>query len=147
MTMGTEGDRTMIRAQRVRRLVGLGVVLLLAVVACGDDASGDAERFCETNADLGQLDDPFEVDPDEARDVVRQGRLLLDGFVSVAPEEIRESVEVAADYFRMRLDQAEAAEFDPAQLDQTDVDAKAASAETMPARAAIEDWVSANCST
>lgn len=134
----------MIRSHPARRMVGFGVALLLVVAACGDDAA-DPERFCEINDELEQLDDPFEVDPDEARDVVRQGRLLLNEAVKVAPDELRDSVEVAADSFGVFLDLAESADFDASQLDEADFEV-AFSAEVIAAAQALEEWLDANCS-
>ncbi len=134
----------MIRSHPARRMVGFGVALLLVVAACGDDAA-DPERFCEINDELEQLGDPFEVDPDEARDVVRQGRLLLDEAVKVAPDELRDSVEVAADSFGVFLDLAESANFDASQLEDADFEA-AFSDEAIAAAQALEEWLDANCS-
>ena len=135
----------MIGSPRVRRVVVMGVVLLLAVAACGDDDAADPERLCEINDEIEQLD-PFEVPPDEARAMVREGRVLLDEAVEVAPDEIRPSVEIAAASFRLFLDLAEAADFDLEQVDLAEVEA-AFSDEAIAAGDALEEWIDANCFT
>lgn len=134
----------MSRSQRVGRLVGLGVVLLFVVAACGDDDAADPQRLCEINDEIEQLD-LFGVALDSVRDVVREGRLLMDEAVKVAPDEIRDSVELAADSFRLFLDLVEAAEFDPGQINEEDL-AAAFSDEALAAGEALEEWVDANCS-
>ncbi len=138
----------MIGSSRAMRVVVMGVVVLLAVAACGDDAA-DPERFCEINAELDQIDDPFELPPDEAREIVRRGRDLLDELVEVAPAEIRPSVEIQVDSFAPFFDLFEAADFDAAQMDEAEIEAvfeTAFSGESGAAFDAIEEWVDANCS-
>lgn len=132
-----------------KRSVVLGVVLLLTVAACGDDAA-DPERFCEIDTEFDQLDDPFELPPDEARELLRRGRGLLDESVKVAPDEIRSSVEIQVDSFAPFFDLFDVADFDAAQMDEAEVEAffeAAFSGESEAAFDAVEEWVDANCST
>ena len=139
----------MIGSPRARRVVAMGVVLLLAVAACGNDDAADPERFCEIDAEFDQMGDPFELSPDEAREFLRRGRDLLDESVRVVPDEIRLSVEIQVDSFAPFFDLFEAADFDTAQMDEAEVEAvfeTAFSGESEAAFDAIEEWVDANCS-
>lgn len=132
-----------------KRTVVLGMVLLLLAAACGDDAA-DAERFCEIDAEFDQLDDPFELSPDEAREFLPRARGLLDESVKVAPDEIRSSVEIQVDSFAPFFALFEAADFDAAQMDEAEVEAvfeTIFSGESDAAFDAVEEWVDANCST
>ena len=123
----------------------LGLALLLVVVACGEDFATDPERFCELDFRIGDLEDPFEVPSDEARDIVRQGREFLDQALKVVPSEIRCAAEVAADAFRSYLGLAEAAEFDPDQVEDGALRALV-TAEATDAFDVLEEWRDANCS-
>ncbi|MEE8497640.1 MAG: hypothetical protein V3S62_03815 [Acidimicrobiia bacterium] len=129
----------------IGRVIVVGMALLLVTAACGDDAAADPDRFCEINADLNALDDPFDSSPDAARAIVREGRALLDEAVRVTPDEIRDTVDLAAESFRLFLDFAEAADFDPERVSLEDVEA-AFSAESIAAGEAIDEWAEANCS-
>ncbi|MEE9298513.1 MAG: hypothetical protein V3V29_05705 [Acidimicrobiia bacterium] len=135
----------MIGSPRARRVVVVGVVLLLAVAACGDDDAADPERFCEINTEIEEFD-PFNGPPDEAREAAREVRSLIDEAVEVVPDEIRPSVEVAADSFRSFLDLFEAADFDVSQLDEADLE-EAFSDEVEAATDAMDEWIDANCTT
>ena len=128
----------------MKRLV-LGLALLLVVVACGEDFAADPERFCELDFKIGDLEDPFEVLSDEARDIVRQGREFLDEALEVVPGEIRGAAEAAADAFRSYLGFAEAAEFDPDQVEDGALRALV-TAEATDAFDVLEEWRGANCS-
>ncbi|MEE9298411.1 MAG: hypothetical protein V3V29_05180 [Acidimicrobiia bacterium] len=139
----------MIGSSRAGRVVVVGIMLLLVVAACGDDAA-DPERFCEIDAEFDQMGDPFELPPDEVRELLRRGRDLLDESVKVAPDEIRLSVEIQVDSFAPFFDLFEAADFDAAQMDEAEVEVvfeTAFSGESGAAFEAIEVWVDANCST
>ena len=131
------------------RWVAIGAVVLL-VAACGDNGSGaNAERYCEIETEFEQLDDPFELPPNEARETVLEGRDLLDESVRVAPDEIRSSVKTSVDSFMPIIDLFEAADFDATQIDQAEIDAlfkTAFSGENEQASEAVEAWVTANCS-
>ncbi len=144
----------MIGSPRTSRVVAMAVVLLLAAAACGDDDGSGAnpERFCEINAELDQEQDPdpFELPPDEAREALREFQNLIDEAVSVAPDEIRSSVEAVADSFTPVLDFFEAANFDIANVDEAELDAlfdAAFSDETDDEGAAMDEWIAANCSS
>jgi len=77
--------------------------------------------------------------------MVREGRALLDEAVRAAPDEIRDVVDLAAESFRLFLDFAEAADFDPERVSLEDVEA-AFSPESIAAGDAIDEWAEANCS-
>ncbi|MEE8498428.1 MAG: hypothetical protein V3S62_07830 [Acidimicrobiia bacterium] len=131
------------------RNFALGMVLLLVVAACGDDAA-DAERFCELNAEIEQADDFFELSPDEARVAVGEARGTIDEMVKVAPEEIAPSIELLAAYFVPILDLFEAADFDSTRLDDGEIDAAFDAAftdETDAASDTLDAWVDTNCTT
>jgi hypothetical protein len=116
------------------RRVATAVVLLLAAAACGDDDSAaNPERFCEIiNTELEQLGDPFELAPDEAREVVRS------------------SVEAVADSFTPYFDLMEAADFDVAQVDEAELDAlfndEVFADQGDDGLAAVDEWMATNCS-
>ncbi len=132
-----------------KRTVALGMVLLVFVAACGDDAA-DPERFCEIDAEIDQLDDPFELPPDEAREFLRLARGLFDESVEVAPDEIRSSVEIQVDSFAPFFELFEAVDFDAAQIAEAEVEAifeTVFSGDNEAAFDAVEEWVDANCST
>lgn len=143
----------MIGSRCTNRIVAMAVVALLvaAATACGDDdgSSANPERFCEINAELEQQGDPFELPPDEAREAAREFQDLIDEAVTVAPDEIRSSVEVVADSFTPVLDLLEAADFDVAQVDEAELEAlfdAAFSDEGDDAGAAMDEWIAASCS-
>lgn len=132
-----------------KRTIALGMVLLLLTAACGDDTA-DPERFCEIDAEFDQLDDPFELSPDEARELLPRARGLLDESVKVAPDEIRSSVEIQVDSFAPFFELFEAVDFDAAQIDEAEVEAifeTVFSGDNEAAFDAVEEWVDANCST
>ena len=123
----------------------------MLAAACGDDDGSGAnpERYCEIDAEFDQLGDPFEVPPDEAREMIREGRDLWDELVKVAPDEIRLSVETWVHSFTPIFDLFEAADFDAAQVDQAELDAafeESFSGESGDAYEVTEEWVTANCS-
>ena len=62
-----------------------------------------------------------------------------------APDELRDSVAVAADSFGVFLDLAESTDFDASQLNEADFEA-AFSDEAIAAAQALEEWLDANCS-
>ncbi len=122
----------------------------MMTAACGDDAGADPERFCEIDAEMDQLGDPFELPPDEARDMVQTGRDLLDESIKVAPDEIRSSVEIEVESFDPFFDLFEAADFDVTQIDEAEIEAMfetVFSGENEAAFDVVEAWVDANCST
>ena len=132
-----------------RRNFALGVVLLLVVAACGDDAA-DADRFCELNAEIEQADDFFELPPDEARVAVGEARDAIEEMVKVAPEEVGPSIELLATSFVPILDLFEAADFDSTRLDDGEIDAAfdaALTDETDAASDALDAWIETNCTT
>jgi len=131
------------------RNVALGMVLLLVVAACGDDAAG-AERFCELNAEIEQVGDFFELPPDEARVAAGEARDIIEEMVKVAPEEISPSIDLMAAYFVPILDLFEAADFDNTRVNEAEIDAAFDAAftdETDAASDALDAWVDTNCST
>jgi hypothetical protein len=128
----------------VKRFV-LGLALLLVVVAYGEDSVVDPGRFCELDFEIGDLEDPFDVPAVEAGDIVRRGRGLLDEALEVVPDEIRAAAEAAADAFRSYLDLAEAAEFDPARIEEEAFRALVTD-EVTAAFEVLEQWRDANCS-
>jgi hypothetical protein len=139
---------------RTRRIVATGVALLLEVAACGDDDAADAERFCEIIAEGGRLNESLAgidpglfgvgVDPDEARDTVGEARNLIDQAATVAPDEIRPSFDVVADWARHIFDLVEEADFFVLQVDQAEF---TPSAEVIAANDALAEWGDANCSS
>ena len=132
--------------RRTVRVVVLGMVLLLA--ACGDDAADPEERFCEIAEKFDQLGALFELAPNEARDVVREWRLLLDEAVRVAPDEIRDSAEIVADAFTLLFDLLEEVDFDMALVDPAEMDAALGRVSSGNDHAdAAYEWIDANCST
>jgi hypothetical protein len=136
------------------RVSAVGVVLLLAVAACGDEGAADPDPFCGTYVDgqqisetlFGSGDAPIGlgVDPDEARQAVGEGRNLIDEYAAMAPDEIRTSVDVLADRTTRLFDLIEAAEFYVYQVDRAEF---ALSAEVVAAGDALEEWIGANCRT
>ena len=124
----------------------LALILLLVVVACGDDAAADPERFCELDFQIGDLDDPFDVPSDEARDIVREGRAFLDEALKVVPDEIRDAAEVAANSFGSFLDLAEAAEFNSEQVEEEAFQALLDDEASTAAFELLDEWTDANCS-
>lgn len=132
------------------RRVTIFIVVGLLAGACSDDDAADPERFCAIQVEFDQLGDPFELPPDEARELVREAEILIDESVEVAPDEIRASAEIVADSFTRIVDVLEAADFDAPQIDQADLDAAfeaAFSGEAGVASDAVDEWVDANCST
>ena len=123
-----------------RRVVALGVVLLLGVAACGGNDAADPERFCEINTELEQLGNS------EDREVVAETRDLLDEALRVAPEEIRPSVEIVVDSLTVLYDALEAADFDQEQMELPD-EFFDPSSEVPAASDAMGEWIDANCST
>jgi len=123
-----------------RRVVALGVVLLLGVAACGGNDAADPERFCEINTELEQLGNS------EDREVVAESRDLLDEALRVAPEEIRPSVEIVVDSLTVLYDALEAADFDQEQMELPD-EFFDPSSEVPAASDAMGEWIDANCST
>ena len=141
----------MIGSRRTYRVVAMAVVLSLAAAACGDDdgSSANPERFCEINAEIEQQGDPFDLPPDEASAALREFQSLIDEAVSVAPDEIRSSVEAVADSFQPFVDFFEARDFDVVDVDQSEVDAlfdAAFSEEDDDPGAAMDEWIATNCS-
>jgi hypothetical protein len=138
--------------------VAIGAVVLLAAAACGDDGSGaNPERFCELAAGLDQnSDDPWELPPDEAREALLEFQDLMDEAVSVAPDEVRASVEYIAETNALVRDFFEAHDFDIADVDEAELDALEAEADALSAElearsaddlgAGPEEWIAANCS-
>ncbi len=126
---------------RTRRVVAIGVVLLLGVAACGGNDAADPERFCEINTEQEQSGDPL-----GDREEVAESRDLLDEALRVAPEEIRPSVEIVVDAFTVLWDALEAADFDQEQMELPD-EFLDPSSEVPAATDAIEEWIDANCST
>ena len=132
-----------------KRTVMLGIVLLLVVAACGDDAA-DPERFCEIVDEIDNLGDPFELSPDETRAVVDEARDLLAESASVAPDEVRPSFELWRDEFEPFFDLFEAAGYDSSQIDDAALDAAFTAISTDESDAsydAMQAWIDANCST
>ena len=147
----------MIGVLRTRRIVAIGVVVLLAVAACGDDDAADPERFCEIEAELWQLDDEFfgnnlmnagGASPDEARETVGEARNLIDEMATVAPDEIRPSVDMAVDLATQVFDLIEEADFYALQVDQTELATvlETAAAEVIAAGDDLGEWIDDNCS-
>jgi hypothetical protein len=138
------------------RWVAIGAVVLLAAAACGDDGSGaNPERFCELAAVLDQnSDDPWELPPDEARQALLEFRDLIDEAVSVAPDEVRASVEYVAELNALVRDFFEAHDFDIADVDEAELDALEAEADALEAVAlsaddlgvGFDEWIAASCS-
>jgi hypothetical protein len=132
-----------------KRMLVLGLVLLTMTAACGDADAADPERFCEIDAEMDQLGDPFELPADETREVAQTARSLVDESVKVAPDEIRSSVEIQADSFEPFFELFEVADFDLAQIDEGEIDAMFEtmfSGENDAAFEAIDEWIDANCS-
>ena len=139
------------------RWVAIGAVVLLAA-ACGDDGSGaNPERFCELAAALDQnSDDPWEMPPDEAREALLEFADLMDEGVSVAPDEVRASVEGVAELNALVRDFFEAHDFDIADVDEAELDALEAEADALSAElearsaddlgVGVEEWIAGNCS-
>ena len=124
---------------RSRRVVALGVVLLLGVAACGGNDAADPERACEINTELHQLGSL-----DQDREVVAETRNLLDEALRVAPEETRPSLEIVVDSLTVFYDALEAADFDEEQMELPDeLDPSSEDA----AFDAVDEWIDANCST
>jgi hypothetical protein len=129
-----------------------GFVLLMvalisvSVVACGDDDdAADPARFCEINAELEQQRDPLKLPPDEAREAAREFQNLIDESVSVAPDEIRSSVEEFFGAVTAVQDLLAAADFDAEQVDPAELDAlfkRFGEGLQDP----MDEWVVANCS-
>ena len=131
------------------RVVVVGLVFLLAVAACGDDAAADPGRFCETDTRFDQLGDFLDLPSDEAREAVAEVRNVLNDGLEAAPDEIRPSYELLVDAFVPILDVFEAADFGDAPVNQAALDAAFAtfgSDAVSSASDAVEDWVDANCS-
>lgn len=147
----------MIGLLRTGWIVSVGVVLVLAVAACGDDEAADPERFCEIIAETGSLIDSFMgglgASPDEARETISEARNLIDEAEAVAPEVIRTSVDVAADRARLWFDLIEEADFYALQVDGAEFTAASGSPEVVAARELSEElvfslgeWIETNCS-
>ena len=82
--------------------------------------------------------------------MVQRAEVLLDEWIKVAPDEIRASAEIQVESFEPFFELFEAADFDPAQIDEAEVEAifeTAFSGESDTAFTIVEDWVAANCST
>jgi len=129
--------------------VALGMVLLLT--ACGDDAA-DSERICEISDEFAAMSTDirrvFDLAPDNARDVVREARLLLDEAVNVAPDEIRDSAEIIADALTLLFDILDEADFDVALVDPAEMDAVLDVVDSGHDLVdALYEWIEANCST
>ncbi len=135
--------------RRTVRVVVLGMVLLLA--ACGDDAA-DPERICEINDEFAAMSADirrvFDLAPDNARDVVREARLLLDEAVKVAPDEIGDSAEIVADALTLLFDLLEEADFDVVLVDPAEMDVALGVVDSGNDLVdALYEWIEANCST
>jgi len=135
--------------RRTVRVVVLGMVLLL--VACGDDAA-DREQICGINDEFAAMSVDirrvFDLAPDNARDVVREARLLLDEAVKVAPDEIRDSAEIVADALTLLFDLLEEADFDVALVDPAEMDVAFGVVDSGNDLVdALYEWIEANCST
>ncbi len=138
-------------SRRAGRVVVMGIVLLLVVAACGDD-DADPERFCEISDEFVAMSVDirrvFDLAPDNARDVVREARLLLDEAVKVAPDEIRDSAEIVADALTLLFDLLEEADFDMALVDPAEMDAALGRVESGNDLVdATYEWIEAACST
>ncbi len=135
--------------RRTVRVVVLGMVLLLA--ACGDDAA-DPKRICEISDEFAAMTTDirrvFDLAPDNARDVVREARLLLDEAVKVAPDEIRDSAEIVADALTLLFDLLEEADFDVALVDPAEMDVALDVVDSGNDLVdALYEWIEANCFT
>lgn len=130
-------------------VVVLGMVLLLS--ACGDDAA-DSKRICEISDEFAAMTTDirrvFDLAPDNARDVVREARVLLDEAVKVAPDEIGDSAEIVADALTLLFDLLEEADFDVALVDPAEMDVALGVVESGNDLVdALYEWIEANCST
>ena len=130
-------------------VVVLGMALLLT--ACGDDAA-DSERICEISGEFAAMSVDirrvFDLAPDNARDVVREARILLDEAVKVAPDEIRNSAEIVADALTLLFDLLEEADFDVALVDPAEMDVALGVLDSGNGLVdALYEWIEANCST
>ncbi len=130
-------------------VVVLGMVLLLT--ACGDDAA-DSDRICEISDEFAAMSVDirrvFDLAPDNAREVVREARLLLDEAVEVAPDEIGDSAEIVADALTLLFDLLEEADFDVALVDPAEMDAVFGVLDSGNDLVdALYEWFEANCST
>ena len=134
---------------RIWRVVVLGMVLLLAVAACGGDDVADPERFCEINAQLDERVDPMNLPPDEAREAMPETRNLLAEAQKVAPDEIRPSVVIVVDSLTVIYDALEAADFDFEQIAPGAIPDEffEETSEIPAASDTLEQWTDANCST
>jgi len=137
---------------RTQRVGAIGIVLLLAVAACGGGGAADPKPFCGSYAEGEQIAETLfgsggapiglGVDPDEARAAIGEGRNLIDKYAKLAPDEIRPSFDVLADHNIRLFDLIEAADFYVYQVDRAEFEL---SAEVVAAGEAIEEWIAANC--
>jgi len=85
-------------------------LLALALVACTEDA-GSAEELCEAVADTGDLAATFRgfdpTDPEAALDQLRSARVALGDLLDVAPDEVRDDLQVEIDYVQALIDALE----------------------------------------
>jgi hypothetical protein len=92
----------------VRRAVAACVTL--ALVACTDDDDSAAE-LCEAVAESGALAATFQgfdpTDPEAALDQLRAARIALGDLLDVAPEEVRDDLQVEIDYVQALIDALE----------------------------------------
>ena len=135
------------RSPTTRRIVAIGVVLSLAVAACGGDGA-DPERFCEVNAELEDANDPVNLPPDEARAAMPAHRDLLEEAKSTAPDELRPSVVILVDALTLIYDALEEADFDGEQMNEDAIPDEFfdESSDFGTAADTLQTWLDANCS-
>ena len=92
----------------LRRVVAAAVVL--ALVACSKD-DGSADELCAAVAKSDGITSTFQgfdpTDPEAALDQLRQARVALGDLLDVAPEEVRDDLQVEIDYVQALIDALE----------------------------------------
>ena len=96
------------RGRSVRR--AMGVLAALALVACAEE-EGSSDELCSAVAETGDLAATFRgfdpTDPEAALDRLRSARVALGDLHDVAPEEVRDDLEVEIDYVQALIDALE----------------------------------------
>jgi hypothetical protein len=122
------------------------VVIAAILPACGG-SDADADRFCELLEELDGLDTTG-LPPDEALVVLEQERDRLEEGSKVAPDEIRDDVQLFVNGILQLIDLEIAAGGDESQIDQADADALAEGVFTAEFDAAgdqVIEWRENNC--
>ena len=127
------------------------IALVFVLAACGDDdATASPKRFCDLNTELDQVPDSWLLAPTEARDSLQEQGQLLDEAAKAAPDEIRSAAQGLADNHDLIRDIWESADFDVAQLDDSQLQYESELQSTFEAQfadfAAVERWLTKNCS-